>query len=265
MIDLTAELAELKAIAESRRGDHPDDAPELSMVGCEGDHPSMPGKWARYKVAGRCRRGCANGWKAETYDGPVVACECASVVRLVTRMDNAVMPVRALELPTKWSDAHGMTMAQAERMAARILAGEPGRFSHGGTGTGKSWRAMAVSMAAMRQGGTVRWAHWPSFCEAARWAVDGGAGASRDLRRPLERCDILVVDDLGQGRKTEYGVDLTDGVIGARAEDGRAIVVTSNLDQAAARKYLGERTWSRLTSVCVVAPVGGKSLRESAK
>lgn len=261
----------MERVAKDRAADRPaqGDPGPLRIVGDVGKHVGTPGDYARHSIAGRCDRGCSGGWRVIEATEPggysrTAPCSCLAVRQTATRLDAARMMAWSLRVRPEWVPGEGPTLAGAVQLAGRIGRGEPGRVWHGETGTGKSWRAAALALAAVDAGTTVRWVHWPSLMESLKWAI-GKGGDMEAIRRPLEVCRLLIVDEVGQGDMTPFAQTQVDAIVGARAESGACICATTNMKPDDAREYLGDRTWSRLLTVATLSEVKGPSLRAAAK
>jgi DNA replication protein DnaC len=145
-------------------------------------------------------------------------------------------------------------------MAAALLAGRTvGRIWHGPPGRGKSARACAVALHVLHIGGSVRWVQWPAYLAALKDRLADGRGIGAEVARDL-LCPVLVVDELGAGRQTDFAAEVAERLVGGRAEAGRPMLVTTNLEPDALRDMVGDRVWSRLAAYRVT-PVGGDDLR----
>lgn len=82
-----------------------------------------------------------------------------------------------------------------------------------------------------------------------------------ELDRPiiddLRRVPLLVLDDMGADRVTEYAAEMLYLILNARWDDEKPLIITTNklvfADEGKAgnlRDYLQERTYSRLKGIC---------------
>ena len=102
----------------------------------------------------------------------------------------------------------------------------------------------------------------------------------REMLKPIFEADVLVLDELGAAKVTDWGSDTIARVINARYNDGRTTIVTTNLPNlppigiterdnfAPMRREtlgdrIGERMRSRLQEMCVVVEMAGKDFRQS--
>ena len=121
------------------------------------------------------------------------------------------------------ADYPGAPMAGALIGRALSAAGPSGRFIHGAPGAGKTHLAAAIALAAAQAGHTVAFWGFNDLLNANRQAVATGQRPP-DVLSPA----LLVLDDLGKCKPTEFSYELIYGVANARWERGKATVYTAN-------------------------------------
>jgi DNA replication protein DnaC len=131
---------------------------------------------------------------------------------------------------------------------ARLDEGR-GMWLVGDIGTGKTTLAMLVSKAAIDAGHTVAIYSLPRLLNLIRSAIESDGGMVGFLER-LTSVDLLHIDDLGVENKTDWVLEQLYSIINTRYEDERAMLLTTNLDIVDLREQFGERTLSRLLSIC---------------
>jgi DNA replication protein DnaC len=133
---------------------------------------------------------------------------------------------------------------------AHLDAGR-GLWLMGDVGTGKTTLAMLVSKAALEARRSVAIYSLPRLLAEIRTSYDDGARHSyTELIDRLAQVDLLHVDDVGAERSNDWVLEQLYSIVNARYEDGKAIVVTTNLDPGELRQQIGERTVSRLVEIC---------------
>ena len=138
----------------------------------------------------------------------------------------------------------------SREVAERLDAGR-GLWSTGDVGTGKTTLAMLISKAAMEADRTVAIYSLPRLLAMLRETYDDDAPYSlNDLIDRLCAVDLLHVDDVGAEQSSSWVLEQLYTIVNTRYEDGRAVLLTTNLDDAALRDQIGERTVSRLYEMC---------------
>ena len=131
------------------------------------------------------------------------------------------------------------------------LAEGRGMWFTGDVGTGKTTLAMLVSKAAMESDHTVAIYSLPRLLAMLRESYDDDAAFSlNDLIDRLCSVDLLHVDDVGAEQTSPWVLEQLYTIVNTRYEDGRAMLLTTNLDDAALRQQIGDRTVSRLFEMC---------------
>jgi DNA replication protein DnaC len=121
----------------------------------------------------------------------------------------------------------------------------------GDVGTGKTTLAMLVSKAAMEAERTVAIYSLPrllamlreTYAETARYSLN-------ELIERLCAVELLHVDDVGAEQSSAWVLEQLYTIVNTRYEDGRAMLLTTNLDDEKLRAQIGDRTVSRLHEIC---------------
>src|SRR3954454_21188439 len=121
----------------------------------------------------------------------------------------------------------------------------------GDVGTGKTTLAMLVSKAAMEADRTVAIYSLPRLLGMLRDSYDDDAVYSlSELLDRLCAVDLLHIDDVGAEQTSPWVLEQLYTIVNTRYEDGRAMLLTTNLDDEALRAQIGERTVSRIHEIC---------------
>jgi DNA replication protein DnaC len=126
-----------------------------------------------------------------------------------------------------------------------------GLWFTGDVGTGKTTLAMLVSKAAMEADRTVAIYSLPRLLGLLRDSY--GDDAEFSLNELIDRLcsvDLLHVDDVGAEQSSAWVLEQLYTIVNTRYEDGRAMVLTTNLDHDALEAQIGPRTVSRLYEMC---------------
>jgi DNA replication protein DnaC len=153
------------------------------------------------------------------------------------------------------------------RVGEHLDRGE-GLWFHGPHGTFKTSAAVAIAKEAERQGYSVGFRTVPELLWRLRSTHDEGSVDSYErLLDKLVQLDLLVLDDFGAERTTEYALEALYAIVNKRLLDKRAILVTTNLEPDDLADQVGERIVSRLYEVCghPLNFLGSDSRREHAR
>lgn len=122
-------------------------------------------------------------------------------------------------------DPRGLIASWWDRGPRTLLLAGPAR-------TGKTYAAYAIANAVHAD------RHWV----VARSAADLSAGLKPDSDEPLlysyaTECDLLVLDDLGRERVTDWWLDQVQRIVDARCGNVRRLVVTTNSEPTKQAAY----------------------------
>ena len=121
----------------------------------------------------------------------------------------------------------------------------------GDVGTGKTTLAMLISKAAMEADRTVAIYSLPRLLALLRETYDDDSEFSlNDLIDRLCSVDLLHIDDVGAEQSSAWVLEQLYTIVNTRYEDGRALVLTTNLDEDALVTQIGKRTVSRIYEIC---------------
>jgi DNA replication protein DnaC len=121
----------------------------------------------------------------------------------------------------------------------------------GGVGTGKTTLAMLISKAAMEAQRTVAIYSLPRLLALLRDTFDDDAQFSlNELIDRLCSVDLLHIDDVGAEQSSSWVLEQLYTIVNTRYEDGRALLLTTNLDRGELEAQIGHRTVSRIYEIC---------------
>jgi DNA replication protein DnaC len=150
---------------------------------------------------------------------------------------------------------------EPETLTLWATAGTGNLLVHGPVGTGKSYAAVAACQVRHDRGEDVHW--WPivELLDGLRDEVADSTLATRLFDRLTEEADVLVLDDLGGHRSTEWADERLYAIVNRRWLDERPTVVTTNLSRSKLRESVGERILSRLLDGATVVALDGADRR----
>jgi DNA replication protein DnaC len=111
---------------------------------------------------------------------------------------------------------------------------------------------MLISATALREGHSVAIYSLPRLLGLLRETFDDEAEASlSQLLERLAAVELLHIDDVGAEQSSPWVLEQLYTIVNTRYEDGKAMVLTTNLDPATElREQIGERTVSRIIEMC---------------
>lgn len=133
-----------------------------------------------------------------------------------------------------------------------------GLLLFGDVGTGKSFLAGCIANALLDRDVPVLMTNFPIIL--AR--LCGMFGADRaDFLASLGEYDLLIIDDLGVERNTEYAMEQMFSVIDARYRSGKPLIVTTNLNLDEI-KHPPDLAHAHILERCAPILFAGKNFRE---
>lgn len=132
----------------------------------------------------------------------------------------------------------------------------------GNPGTGKSHLAAAVCHALLHKGYTVVFQSVPELLGRLRDSYGNGGGETeREIMRALMDADLVVLDDLGAEKVTDWTLDTLFRLVDGRYRAKRAMIVTTNVEASAISDYVGEKIADRLYECLLPVQVRAGSYR----
>ncbi len=181
----------------------------------------------------------------------------------VAALPNEPEPVSALEalsagMPPRYRGAvadHPQVLAWARDVAREALAPSigarrqvatgPSLLMAGVVGAGKTHEAYGAVRTLVEAGIGVRWRATTAADLYADLRPRQGVDTERELAA-VSRCPLLILDDLGAAKATEWTEEITYRLINRRYNHMLPTLITTNLVINELRAYLGDRVTSRL-------------------
>lgn len=171
--------------------------------------------------------------------------------RLPHQYRNAILP------RTDWA-LKALEWLAEYRAARRSGSLAPSLVIMGPTGTGKTWTAAALARTILTED-TI-----PTTFVTCQDMIDAVKPAQGGLdvdMAQFELAPLLVLDDFGAERRTEWAADQLHRLAHTRSHNGRPIIVTTNLTGDEIRKQYNPRTVERLFGGAKLVVIVGGSRR----
>ncbi len=170
-------------------------------------------------------------------------------------------------VPARYRDADP-TRGLAELRGVNVA--ETGVLLYGPSGRGKTFQASLLVQAAIRHA----FEHGRQTPSSMQFQWHNAASLFERLRAQMRRDDatrltidqlanarVLVLDDLGAERPTDWVRERLYDIVNTRYEANRSVLVTTNLNPEQMERQLGARIAGRLIEMCRVIDVDGPQLR----
>jgi DNA replication protein DnaC len=246
---------------------------------------------AQAEVCAQCE---GTGWKTVSAGGDrrVARCDCRMKDRTQILLAAAHIPKRyehceLSSFTTDFPGAHG-SLALAQVAAARFaLDYDPGEgmglLLIGKIGTGKTHLAVGILKELIVQRGVAcLFCDYRELLKEIQNSYNSSVQTTElELLRPVFETDVLVLDELGAVKPTEWVWDTVSLILNTRYNNNRTTIITTNFeDQAAAGvagtlsaarnavreetlgDRIGERMRSRLHEMCRIVRMDGLDFRQ---
>jgi len=130
----------------------------------------------------------------------------------------------------------------------------------GKPGVGKSHLAAAIANELLERGFSVLFLNTVDFLNSLRDLYRNEESEAPEIER-VSGVDLLVLDDLGAEKPTEWALEKIYQIVNIRYERLGPLIITTNLDLNSLEHLLGERTFGRILEMCVPVEVGGEDHR----
>ena len=149
----------------------------------------------------------------------------------------------------------------AEQFPQHMRDGK-GLLLYGPVGTGKTYLAACIANAVIDLGYRPLMTNFSQVANKLQSTWE-----KQEYIDDLCKYDLLILDDLGAERKSEYMQEMVWNIIDARYRAGGPVIVTTNLtpEELAAPAEIGySRIYDRILERCLAVKVDGRSRRRSA-
>lgn len=138
-----------------------------------------------------------------------------------------------------------------------------GLLLYGDVGTGKTFAACEVANELIDQGFPCMVTNFARLTNTLQGKFDG----KQEFIDRLNEFELLVIDDLGAERKSEYMQEMVYNIIDSRYRAGLPFIITTNLtiEEIKSPQDIGNRRiYDRILERCFPVEVSGKSRRRKA-
>ncbi|MEZ5403031.1 MAG: ATP-binding protein [Bryobacteraceae bacterium] len=231
------------------------------------------------------------GWRRSDKEGVsgVERCDCVAAQRVENLSDRAAIPplYRNASFDNFSTQPENPVAHRILQTAVTISASyareypygtkKPGLMYIGDPGTGKTHLAVSVMKRLIARGFECVFFDYQNLLERIRSGYDAASGTSdRAAYRTALECEVLILDDLGAHRVTDWVEDTVTSLITYRYNNNKALITTTNLRDAEAgdapipggvggdvssryhlTERIGQRARSRLFEMCRVISTRG--------
>lgn len=142
-----------------------------------------------------------------------------------------------------------------------VKAKNMGILIYGSVGTGKTFYAACIANALIDRSERVKMTSFTAISNEL-FSIEN----KQDYLEKLTNYPLLIIDDFGVERKTDYILEQVETVINMRYEKRRPIIVTTNLsadDIASNSDIRFRRAFDRMLEVCTLVEMNGESRRQA--
>jgi DNA replication protein DnaC len=210
-------------------------------------------------------------------------CTCARVISSDRFLDSAKIPPRYVDCDLDHYDSQTLLQERARKMAENFAADYPfvqedfpegGLLFSGPSGTGKTHLSVSVVKTLLKKGIRCLFVDFHDLLAEIRSSYDDLSQTSElQILRPVLTSEVLVLDDLGSQRMTEWMQDTVFHIVNLRYQQKKTLITTTNLaiepakgiSQETLRERLGYKVVSRLYEMCTFIDLDGPDYRKEVR
>jgi DNA replication protein DnaC len=168
-----------------------------------------------------------------TDQGPLASrCQCQGLRNRAAAFNTAGLPAKHRSCTFEGFQIGSPTQGQAAKMlfnyAREFKPGDKGWLLYGPPGVGKTHLVCALlRRLTLERAVACRFVEFFALLADLKRAYSEGRGEA-EIIAPLQASDLLVVDELGKGRGSEWELGVLDQLINHRYNNGRSTIFTTN-------------------------------------
>ena len=222
-----------------------------------------------------CSSCSGTGWELVADKG-VRPCHCRTDERRAKLFADARIPKLYSEssLQTYQPSKGNLSQLRAFNFAHTFVRDYPvvdrGILFMGSVGVGKTHLSVGIMRGLMEKGISCRFYEYRSLLKEIQNSYNPNTNASEmDILAPIIECEVIVMDELGAAKPSEWVQDIIGLIINARYNEKRFTILTTNyIDdrQSSVEETLGDRIGARLRSrlyqMCKTVQMDGEDYRQ---
>ena len=206
------------------------------------------------------------GWKFTGEERRVSRCECRLKLKAETLLASARIPKRYehCELSNFEFEGPQHHLASARMAACKFVEEYPlentGLLLIGGIGVGKTHLAVGIiKELILSKGISCLFYDYRELLKQIQNSYNDSVKATElDVLRPVFETEVLVLDELGAVKPTDWVWDTVSLILNTRYNDNRTTIITTNYADDAAREAVGNSEFSRAQRAARVETLGDR-------